>query len=74
METTTSHSAVLLFRSNTNEVIRITIPRARVAIPEAEARATMEAIIDGNAIVTDFGRPASVKAMEIVTTHRAPLV
>lgn len=74
MEPTTTHRAILQFKSDTNEVIRISIPRARVDIEEAQARATMEAMIDGGIIVTPFGSPASVKRMEIVTTLRAPIV
>ena len=71
---TITHSAVLHFNSNSNEAIRITIPRAKLDITEVEARATMEAIITGGIVLTNFGRPAAVKGMEIVTTTRSTLV
>ena len=71
MAATTTHRALLRFRSNTNEVISLSIPRARLDINEAEAREAMEAMIDGNAIVTDNGRPAAVKSMEVVSTTRS---
>jgi hypothetical protein len=74
MDTTTTHSAVLQFNSNTNERIRITIPRARLNKTEAQAREVMEAMIAGGAIITGFGRPTSIKSMEIVTTNRVPIV
>lgn len=72
--TTVNHSAVLRFRSNTDEVIRISIPRARLDIEEPEARSTMTAMVTGNTIVTRFGRPAEAKSMEVVTTKRALIV
>jgi len=74
MATTTTHNAVLQFRSNTNEAIRITIPRARLDITEPEARAIMENMISGGIVVTAAGRPTAVKGMEIVTTQRAAIV
>ena len=69
-----THRAVLQFRSNTNETIRISIPRARLDITEPEARATMEEMITGNRIVTQFGRPAAIKSMEVVSTSRTDIV
>jgi hypothetical protein len=74
MEPITTHRAVLQFKSNTNEAIRISIPRAKLDISEAQARETMEAMIAGDIIVTGAGRPAAVKRMDVVTTHRVPLV
>ncbi|MCL2204580.1 MAG: DUF2922 domain-containing protein [Defluviitaleaceae bacterium] len=71
---TTTHSAVLQFRSNTDETIRITIPRARLNKSEPAAREVMEAMIAGGTILTGFGRPAAVRSMEIVTTHRLDIV
>ncbi|MCL2603544.1 MAG: DUF2922 domain-containing protein [Defluviitaleaceae bacterium] len=70
---TVTNSAILQFVSNTNERIRITIPRACIDVTEAQARATMEAMIAGGAIVTQSGRPASIHSMGIVTTTRASL-
>jgi hypothetical protein len=67
---TVVNSAVLNFLSDTNESIRLTIPRACHDVTEAQARATMEAMIAGGVIVTGFGRPASIKSMEIITTTR----
>jgi hypothetical protein len=74
MQPTTTHRAVLQFNSNTEEVIRISIPRARHDINEAEARSIMEAMITGGVIAGTKGRPVSIKRMDIVTTQRALLV
>ena len=71
---TLSNSAVIQFVSNTNERIRITIPRARTNITEAQARAAMEAMITGDTIRTQFGRPATIHSAEIVATNRTNLV
>ncbi|MCL2499977.1 MAG: DUF2922 domain-containing protein [Defluviitaleaceae bacterium] len=65
-----ANSAVLQFVSDTNERIRITIPRACHDITEPQARAAMEAMIAGGVIVTQFGRPASIHSMEIIATTR----
>jgi hypothetical protein len=70
----TTHSAILQFKSDSDEAIRIAIPRARVNIPEAEAREVMEAMIAGGIILTNFGRPALIRGMEIVSTTRANIV
>jgi hypothetical protein len=72
--TTLNHSAVLRFVSDSNEQIRISIPRARLDIEEAEARSIMGNMITANAIVTRYGRPAEAKSMEIVTTQRDLIV
>jgi len=71
---TVSHSAVVQFTSNTNERIRITIPRDRVNITEPEARASMDAMITGDTIRTRFGRPAAIHSAEIIATNRMNLV
>jgi len=73
MQPTTTHRAVLQFNSNLEEVIRISIPRARQNINEAEARSIMEAMIAGGVIASTKGRPVSIKRMDIVTTQRTPL-
>jgi hypothetical protein len=71
---TTVHRAVLYFTSDTNESIRIAIPRACLDVTEAAARDTMQAMINGGIIVTGAGRPAAVKSAEIITTQRLNLV
>jgi len=70
----TTHNAVLHFMSDTNERIRITIPRARLNKTEADARAVMQAMIDGNAITTKAGRPRHITSMEVVTTQRTGIL
>ena len=72
--TTTVNSAVLRFKSDTSERIQITVPRARTDMTEANARAAMQAMIAGNAILTSFGRPAAILDAEIVTTERTPML
>jgi len=70
---TTNVNAVLQFRSSTNERIQITIPRARTDTTQAQATAAMQAMIDGNAILTGFGRPAAIKAADLVATERTTI-
>lgn len=71
---TVTNTAILQFYSDTGKNIRISIPRANIDVNEADARAAMEGMIAGGAIVTTFGRPASVKHMEVVTTTRTNLI
>ena len=70
---TAANTAVLRFLSDTNERIQITIPRARMAITESEARGAMDAMIAGNTILTGFGRPAAINSAELVTVERTAL-
>jgi len=69
----TATNAVLQFTSNTNRRIQITVPRARANVNEAEARAAMQSMIDGNGILTDFGRPSAIHSMDLVTVNRTAM-
>jgi len=70
----TSNRVVLTFNSNQGEIARLTIPRARMDKTADEARATMEAIISGGAVITGNGRPVSVHGARIITTQRNQIV
>jgi hypothetical protein len=71
---TVVHRAVLHFLSNTNEPIRISIPRACLELQGEQARSVMDAMIMGGIIVTGTGRPAAIKGAEVITTQRLSLV
>ena len=68
------NNVLLKFNSNFGEVVRLNIPRADMTLTQARAEATMTDMIDGGIIVTGNGSPISIRAAEIVTTIRGPLV
>ena len=71
---TTTHNVLLRFHSNTNDVVRLTIPRANTALTAELAAETMQDMITGGIIITGNGIPTMVKGAEIVTTQRSPVV
>jgi len=73
MDNVITQNVVLRFDSDTSERIQITIPRARLDITEPQARAAMDGMIDGGIILTDNGRPYSIRSAEFVTTTRRPI-
>jgi|GEM_PF-715803 len=74
MNPTPSNRAVITFYSNLGEVVRISIPRARMDNTADEARTAMEAIIENGAVITTAGIPADVRSAELVSTSRTPIV
>jgi len=67
----TTNNVLLRFHSNTSEVVRLSVPRARLTTTTAEAEAAMQAMIATGIIITANGIPASIKGAEIVTTERS---
>jgi len=66
-------NVILKFYSHRGEMVRLTVPRADMALNEARARAAMEAMVDGGIIVTTNGIPTAVHGAELITTSRSPL-
>ncbi|MCL2218019.1 MAG: DUF2922 domain-containing protein [Defluviitaleaceae bacterium] len=72
--TTVSNRAVVSFRSNLDEIVRFTIPRACLNKTSDSARASMEAMIAGGAIITGNGVPTAIHGAKLVTTERTPII
>jgi len=67
---TTSRRAVLSFYSQLGEVVRFSIPRARLDKTTDEARNAMDAIIATNAVTVGGGHPQSIHGAKIIQTVR----
>jgi hypothetical protein len=68
---TVTNRFVLRFNSNIGRTVRISIPRANLNKPAADAQASMQAIIANGAVVTaNNGIPVSIKSAETVSTAR----
>ena len=70
---TTRNKAILTFNSNIGDKVRLSIPRADMALTPAQAQQTMEAMIAGGIIVTSGGTPTSIRGAELITTTRSGL-
>ena len=68
------NNVVLKFNSNFGEVVRLTIPRANMALTGAQAETTMNNMIDTGIIMTSSGYPTSIRSAELVTVNRSPLI
>jgi len=66
--------AILKFYTNAGEVVRLSIPRARMDKTPQEAQASMEAILATEAVVTGNGIPRTIRGAELVQTQRVPIV
>jgi len=69
-----SNRAKLTFYTNANQVVRLSIPRARMDKTAAEARASMEALLANGAIVTRAGTPSVIRSADLVQTQRTIMV
>lgn len=69
-----SNRAKLSFYANSGDIVRLTIPRARMDKTAEAARASMEALIATNTIVTSSGIPSTVRSAELVQTERVIIV
>ena len=70
-----TNSARLSFYSNLpGEIVRLSIPRARLTTTSQEAEEAMNAIIGNGAVVTNNGIPTSIHGAKIVTTGRIQIV
>ena len=70
-----SNNVVLSFKSSLYGSLRVTIPRARMTLTEAEVRGAMENMIDNGAILSpSMGVPVGIRSAELITTERSPLI
>jgi len=74
MPSTTTHSVVLRFHSNLGEVVRFSIPRAKLDKTPATAQSAMEAMIANGNIITSAGFPIAIKDAEIISTQRTLMI
>ena len=72
--TITTNRARLKFHTNAGEVIRLTIPRARIDKTAEAAQASMQAILATEAIIINGSIPSLVHGAEIIETQRTVLV
>ena len=67
---TVSSRAILTFYTHAGNVVRLSIPRARMDNTAPEAQAAMEAILASEAVVTGDGMPRTIRGVELVETQR----
>ena len=70
----TTNRAILTFYTNAGSIVRLSIPRADLSKTAAAARASMEAMIDTEAVITSNGVPRTVRGAELVQTERVIMV
>ena len=67
-------NVLLRFDSNIpGNVVRLTIPRARMNLTAAEASDSMQGIIHGGIVRNSAGIPTGIKGAEIVVTERTQI-
>ena len=66
--------AILKFNTNAGEVVRLSIPRARMDKTAEGAATSMEAILSTNAVVINGSIPSSVRGAELLQTRRTVIV
>ena len=71
---TTTNRAILTFYSNAGRVVRLSIPRADLGKTAEAARASMEAMLATEAIITGNGIPRTVRGAELVQTERTIMI
>ena len=71
---TENNRAVLTFYTNAGNIVRLSIPRARMDKTAEQARASMETILNTNAVVTSNGIPRTVRGAELIHTLREIIV
>jgi len=69
-----SNCANITFYTNAGNIVRLSIPRARMNKTSAEAHASMEALLENGAIVTRDGIPRTIRSAELVQTERTIMV
>jgi len=69
-----SSRANLTFYTNAGNIVRISIPRARMSKTTEEAFASMEALLDSGVLVTRNGIPRTIRSAELVQTERTIMV
>jgi len=71
---TESARAILKFYTNAGNIVRLSIPRARMDKTAEEARDSMEAILAIDAVTTGAGVPRTIRSAELVQTQRILIV
>jgi len=74
MNTTTNNRANLNFYSGLGEIVRLSIPRARMDKTAEAAKTEMEAILATGAVVVGGKLPQTIRSAELQQTHRRVLV
>lgn len=69
MENTVTQECLfnLKFKTNLDETITITIPRADVHVAEPAVRAAMQGMIDSDSILTGDGSPTDIVSAQRIT-------
>ena len=70
---TISNRAVISFLTDENQVVRLSIPRARVTKTAPEALQSMTRILESGALCDSKGRPESVHGAKIISTTRTQI-
>ena len=70
----TTNRAILTFYTNAGQVVRLSIPRADMDKTAIAARASMEAMLATEAVITGNGIPRTVRGAELVQTVRTIMV
>ena len=65
---------VLKFYTNGGDVVRLSIPRARLDKTRDGAIQSMEALLDTDAIITTAGIPRTIRSAEILQTERTLII
>jgi hypothetical protein len=71
---TESARAVLKFYTNAGDVVRFSIPRARMDKTAAEAQESMDAILATDAVTISGSIPRTIRGAELVQTQRVLIV
>ena len=71
---TVSNRANLTFYTSAGNIVRVSIPRARLDKTATEARTSMEAMLTNGSIVTRAGTPQTIRTAELVQTIQTILV
>jgi hypothetical protein len=69
-----THRAILVFHTNQNSTIRLSIPRANINKTSDNVRQSMEALVSGGVVRSTNGTANDIKSAEIITTERTPIV
>ena len=69
-----SNRAVITFLTDSKNVVRLSIPRARVTKAAPEALESMTRILESRALCIDKGIPTDIHGAKIVSTTRTRIV
>jgi len=69
-----STRAVLKFYSNVGNIVRFSIPRARMDKTAEQALASVNALLATNVLTTGDGVPSTLRSVDLVKTQRVAIV